>query len=392
MKPILQLENVSKKYRIRHQREPYLSLRERLLDILRTGKSDSEDFYALDNVSFDVEAGASLGIIGRNGAGKSTLLKILSKITPPTKGRIVTRGRIASLLEVGTGFHPELTGRENVFFNGSLLGMKRREISNKFDAIVDFSGIEKFLDTPLKHFSSGMQLRLAFSVAAFLEPEILVVDEVLAVGDAEFQRKCLGKMEDVSRNGRTILFVSHDLEAVEKLCSNTLLLDSGKIMTMGPSAQVIDKYVQHGRKDFVQYQLSRGVRLVKFRFGQDRSISGKGLPFDIAINLEAGDVSIRDFCILIHTMRGYRVAIVDFRPKISQFRTNEGTIAVRGVIDRLNLVEGEYQFGLYYCINDTIGEVTDLSKVTVSDVDNVQVNRYKPQYRGVVELGFSIEE
>jgi lipopolysaccharide transport system ATP-binding protein len=205
VKPILEVHHLAKKYKIRHQSGGYLSLRERMLNAFKPGNTNSEDFWAVNDVSFEVQPGESVGIIGRNGAGKSTLLKILSKITPPTKGKIITRGRIASLLEVGTGFHPELTGRENIFFNGSLLGMKRKEIEEKFDEIVDFSGVEKFLDTPLKHYSSGMQLRLAFSVAAFLEPEILIIDEVLAVGDAEFQKKCLGKMENVSKNGRTIL-------------------------------------------------------------------------------------------------------------------------------------------------------------------------------------------
>lgn len=205
-------------------------MRERMLSALKFGKIETEDFWAVNDVSFEVNPGESIGIIGRNGAGKSTLLKILSKITPPTKGKIITRGRMASLLEVGTGFHPELTGRENIFFNGSLLGMKRREIETKFDEIVDFSGVEKFLDTPLKHYSSGMQLRLAFSVAAFLEPEILVIDEVLAVGDAEFQKKCLGKMEDVSKSGRTILFVSHNMAAVENLCSRGILISEGSVV------------------------------------------------------------------------------------------------------------------------------------------------------------------
>jgi lipopolysaccharide transport system ATP-binding protein len=194
MKPILEIQHISKRYKIHHIPGGYLSLRERVLSAFK-GSTNVEDFWALHDVSFNVQPGDSLGIIGRNGAGKSTLLKILSKITPPTQGRIVSRGRIASLLEVGTGFHPELTGRENIFFNGSLLGMKKKEIEKNFDAILDFSGTEKFLDTPLKHFSSGMQLRLAFSVAAFLEPEVLVIDEVLAVGDAEFQKKCLGKMD-----------------------------------------------------------------------------------------------------------------------------------------------------------------------------------------------------
>lgn len=194
MKPILEIQNVSKKFRIAHEMSPYLTFQGRLMNLLRFKSTmTSEEFWALKDVSFSILPGESVGIIGKNGAGKSTLLKILSRITPPSTGRIITRGRIASLLEVGTGFHPELTGRENIFLNGSILGMKRKEIQQKFDAIVDFSGVEKFLDTPLKHYSSGMQLRLAFAVAAFLEPEILIIDEVLAVGDAEFQKKCMGK-------------------------------------------------------------------------------------------------------------------------------------------------------------------------------------------------------
>ncbi len=242
MKPILEVHHLAKKYRIRHLSGGYLNLRERMLNALRFNNSQIEDFWAVNDLSFEVHPGESIGIIGRNGAGKSTLLKILSKITPPTRGKIITRGRMASLLEVGTGFHPELTGRENIFFNGSLLGMKRREIEAKFDEIIDFSGVEKFLDTPLKHYSSGMQLRLAFSVAAFLEPEILVIDEVLAVGDAEFQKKCLGKMENVSKSGRTILFVSHNMAAVENLCSKAILLNDGKIILNDTVFNVTKEY------------------------------------------------------------------------------------------------------------------------------------------------------
>ncbi len=241
MKPILEVENVAKKFRIQHLAGGYLTLREQMLKYFQSNNSN-EDFWALNDISFKVEPGESLGIIGRNGAGKSTLLKILSRITPPTKGRITTRGRIASLLEVGTGFHPELTGRENIFFNGSLLGMRRREITERFDEIVDFSGTEKFLDTPLKHYSSGMQLRLAFSVAAFLEPEILIIDEVLAVGDAEFQKKCLGKMENVTKSGRTILFVSHQLGIVSQLCRKVILLDKGTLLSEGPPEKIINEY------------------------------------------------------------------------------------------------------------------------------------------------------
>ncbi|HNT49199.1 MAG TPA: ABC transporter ATP-binding protein, partial [Cyclobacteriaceae bacterium] len=242
MLPVLEVKGVSKKFSIRHE-SPYLSFRDRVMDLFKPTHSSSEEFWALRDVSFEIQPGESIGIIGKNGAGKSTLLKILSKITPPTQGRIIGRGRIASLLEVGTGFHPELTGRENIFLNGSILGMKRQEIASKFDAIVDFAGTERFLDTPLKHYSSGMQLRLAFAVAAFLEPEILVIDEVLAVGDAEFQKKCIGKMEDVSRSGRTILFVSHNMAAVQSLCTKSILLQRGELKAMGSSANVVAQYL-----------------------------------------------------------------------------------------------------------------------------------------------------
>jgi lipopolysaccharide transport system ATP-binding protein len=241
LKPILEIQGISKQYQIEGNKKPYLSLRESLFNFLKPS-STKESFWALDDVSFSLMPGDTLGIIGRNGAGKSTLLKILSKITPPTKGKIITRGRIASLLEVGTGFHPELSGRENVYMNGSILGMKRSEIEKHFDAIVDFSGVERFLDTPLKHYSSGMQLRLAFAVAAFLEPEILVIDEVLAVGDSEFQKKCLNKMEDVSQSGRTIIFVSHQLSAIRSLCSKGVFMQQGKLREFGAIETVIQSY------------------------------------------------------------------------------------------------------------------------------------------------------
>ena len=242
-KNIIEIHNVSKMFRIHHQAGGYLSLRERLAGFYKLKKSLDEDFWAIKDVSFNVKPGESKAIIGRNGSGKSTLLKILSKITPPSSGRIITRGRMASLLEVGTGFHPELTGLENVFFNGSLLGMSKREIEAKFDEIVDFSGVEKFLDTPLKRYSSGMQLRLAFSVAAFLESEILVIDEVLAVGDIDFQKKCLDKMETVTKSGRTILFVSHNMAAIRTLCSSVVVLDKGQVKYHGEVNNGIDKYM-----------------------------------------------------------------------------------------------------------------------------------------------------
>lgn len=250
MQPILEIQNISKKFRIWHERAPYLSLRDGITSFLKSpfpsGREGDglEDFWALKDISFDVMPGESIGIIGKNGAGKSTLLKILSKITPPTEGKIISRGRIASLLEVGTGFHPELSGRENIFLNGSILGMKRKEIQKKFEEIVDFSGVEKFLDTPLKHYSTGMQLRLAFAVAAFLEPEILLIDEVLAVGDAEFQRKCLGKMDEVSKSGRTVLFVSHNMGAISQLCSKSIFLKEGKIAAMDTTNKIVSQYLE----------------------------------------------------------------------------------------------------------------------------------------------------
>lgn len=228
-------------YKVRGKEDPY----EKITEVNnRTQKTSGEYVWALEDVNFSVEKGEVLGIIGKNGAGKSTLLKILSKVTGPTKGDIKVRGRIASLLEVGTGFHPELTGRENVFLNGAILGMQKSEIKAKFDEIVAFSGVEKYIDTPVKRYSSGMYVRLAFAVAAHLEPEILIIDEVLAVGDAEFQKKCLGKMKDVSGQGRTVLFVSHNMTAVNALCNKAILLKHGKIISTGRTHDVVNEYIK----------------------------------------------------------------------------------------------------------------------------------------------------
>ncbi|MBK5286037.1 MAG: ABC transporter ATP-binding protein, partial [Bacteroidia bacterium] len=266
MKNILEIQNISKKFLIYHERQPYLSVRESISSAFsRNGSPSNEEFWALKDVSFDVSTGDSIGIIGKNGAGKSTLLKILSRITPPTEGKITARGRVASLLEVGTGFHPELTGRENIFLNGSILGMKRKEIILKFAEIVDFSGVEKFLDTPLKHFSSGMQLRLAFAVAAFLDPEILIIDEVLAVGDAEFQKKCLGKMSEVSQSGRTLLFVSHNLPSIKALCNKGMLLRNGLLETFGGVHETVNQYLSIANSDAPRIKC---VITDKFRKGQ----------------------------------------------------------------------------------------------------------------------------
>jgi lipopolysaccharide transport system ATP-binding protein len=246
-------DRLSKQYRIGELQAGYETLRESLTHAARRlaggyHRHPHEHIWALRDVSFEVAEGEVLGVIGRNGAGKSTLLKVLTRITAPSDGHAEIRGRVGSLLEVGTGFHPELTGRENIFLNGSILGMKRREISHKLPEIVEFSGIEQFIDTPVKRYSSGMYVRLAFSVAAHLEPEILLVDEVLAVGDAEFQRRCLGRMEDFGESGRTVLFVSHNMQTLSQLCDRAILLERGEIVLDGPASEVVAKYLQsvHG--------------------------------------------------------------------------------------------------------------------------------------------------
>ncbi|HEX4336088.1 MAG TPA: ABC transporter ATP-binding protein [Polyangiaceae bacterium] len=240
------VDTIGKRYRLGGA-EANDSLRSRLGQLVRRTKAKPDDsFWALDEISFSAKQGETIGIIGRNGAGKSTLLKVLSRITSPTRGRVEIHGRVGCLLEVGTGFHPELSGRDNVFLNGTILGMKRSEIRRHFDEIVAFAEVEKFIDTPVKHYSSGMYLRLAFAVAAHLQPEILIVDEVLAVGDARFQKKCLDKMEDVSRHGRTVLFVSHNMPSVTRLCPRTILLDKGRVLADGPSHDVVSAYLRGG--------------------------------------------------------------------------------------------------------------------------------------------------
>ena len=268
----LKAENISKQYRlgqvgtgtlshdlnrfwhqIRGKEDPYLKIGE-AND--RSKKGESEYVWSLRDINFEIKQGDAVGIIGKNGAGKSTLLKLLSKVTKPTTGKIYTNGRIASLLEVGTGFHPEMTGRENIYLNGAILGMTRKEITRKFDEIVDFSGVERYIDTPVKRYSSGMYVRLAFAVAAHLESEILIVDEVLAVGDAEFQKKCLGKMGDVSKGeGRTVLFVSHNISAIKSLCNSGIVLQNGKILTLGSVDNCVNRYLEgsHGAKSNQSY-------------------------------------------------------------------------------------------------------------------------------------------
>lgn len=286
MSSAIKVNNLSKRYIIGHQRkERYTALRDVMADTVKRSikkllphsyrvdtETTLEEFWALKDINFEIQQGDRVGIIGRNGAGKSTLLKILSRITEPTNGRIKIKGRVASLLEVGTGFHPELTGRENIYLNGAILGMSRIEIAKKFDEIVDFAEIEKFLDTPVKRYSSGMYVRLAFAVAAHLEPEILIVDEVLAVGDAQFQKKCLGRMEEVGKEGRTIIFVSHNIQAIRQLCSSAILLESGSLLAFDSSQQVTDLYFQQTLRSITQRDLTETIN---------------HLPIDPSFKLEA---------------------------------------------------------------------------------------------------------
>lgn len=275
MQPIIEVQNLSKKYRFGF-RQPYYSFRDVLIGfvqkpfnlfkrkkIKKNGLADDE-FWALHDVSFSIHAGEVIGIIGRNGAGKTTLLKLLSRITPPTKGKIILRGRVASLLEVGTGFHPELTGRENIYLNGAILGMTRYEVKKKFEEIVNFAEVSKFLDTPVKHYSSGMYMRLAFAVAANLDCEILMVDEVLAIGDAQFQQKCLGKIEDMSKAGRTVLFVSHNMSAVKKLCTKGILLREGKASDLLKIDDLVEDYLASRTKSFESMTINLPKCGIKF--------------------------------------------------------------------------------------------------------------------------------
>ncbi|MBN1971009.1 MAG: ATP-binding cassette domain-containing protein [Candidatus Delongbacteria bacterium] len=255
----IKIENLSKKYIIGHDNSlPYSTFRDTLADFgnkfnpvnwfKEQNQNSKEEFWALKDINLEIKQGEKIGIIGRNGAGKSTLLKILSRITEPTTGSVKIKGRVASLLEVGTGFHPELSGRENIFLNGAILGMRKQEIKSKFDEIVDFSGVEKFLDTPVKRYSSGMYVRLAFAVAAHLEPEILLIDEVLAVGDAEFQKKCLGKMDDVAKQGRTVIFVSHNMAAVRQLCERGVLVEKGEVKYSGLTDTIVSQYISNNNR------------------------------------------------------------------------------------------------------------------------------------------------
>lgn len=396
---IIKVEGVGKKYIISHEQAAgYTALRDVISNkakaMIKAKKNSlpaKEEFWALKDLNFEIKQGEAVGIIGRNGAGKSTLLKILSRITEPTTGRIELNGRVASLLEVGTGFHPELTGRENIFLNGAILGMSRAEMKRKFDEIVDFSGVEKFLDTPVKRYSSGMYVRLAFSIAAHLEPEILVVDEVLAVGDSEFQKKCLGKMKEVTnKEGRTVLFVSHDITAIEFLCDTAIYLRNGEVKSYNHSYIITTEYLKDNRESMKlknSISLSEGVLLKSINVNNLIS-SGDPLPFEITIECSCSTPPrISEFCLLFYNSRGQRVAILDLRDYLYIFKCVENQIEFNGVIRNFNLVEGDYFVGLYYTLNNTSKDIFEITQVSVkANIDKSKSKPYEAQYRGFAEL------
>jgi lipopolysaccharide transport system ATP-binding protein len=424
-------EHLSKRYRI-GERESYKALRDVITDgiaspfrkvrsALRNGNGPSPsalssshdarpsslstqhsalraetEFWALDDVSFEIKRGEVVGIIGRNGAGKSTLLKILSRITKPTKGHAKIHGRVGSLLEVGTGFHPELTGRENIYLNAAILGMRKAEVARKFDEIVAFAEVERFIDTPVKRYSSGMYVRLAFAVAAHMETEVLLIDEVLAVGDTAFQKKCLGKMSDVSRQGRTILFVSHDMNAIQVLCQKTIHLTSGKIAGFGETSEQIAAYLSGKKlKGGVAPEdslcLAQMLEIRRFEFTPNPVISGR--PVSFALELSAKEfIKLDEIAILIYSSLGRRLAIIDLRRADRSYRLNgSGVEAISGRIRGLPLVEGDYQIGLYLNWGTIKGDFYDLLDLNVlNDATPGGVIPYEPAARGIIELEYEM--
>ena len=360
---ILKAENISKQYRlgqvgtgtlshdlnrwwhqIRGKEDPYLKIGE-VND--RSTKGTSDYVWALQDINFEVERGEVLGIIGKNGAGKSTLLKILSKVTAPTTGSIKSRGRIASLLEVGTGFNGEMTGRENIFLNGAILGMTKKEIVSKLDEIIEFSGCERYIDTPVKRYSSGMTVRLAFAVAAFLEPEILVIDEVLAVGDAEFQKKAIGKMQDISKGeGRTVLFVSHDLTAIKALCSKTILMNNGRIQTILDTDTVIDMYLSAHAVDQMTFKDKKGKVITDIIMpDKTKIISGKSFNFTVFFN--NSNMEYASLGYLIRDESGKAILAANMHQYGQNLKIDKEQNKIGVTIDKLPLTPGQYSLSIY---------------------------------------------
>jgi lipopolysaccharide transport system ATP-binding protein len=374
MKPAISIEQLSKRYRISHAGSAgaygYRTLRESLADLASlpfrrwrgSAASRTQDFWALKDVTFEVESGEVIGIIGRNGAGKSTLLKVLSRITKPTGGEVKLRGRVGSLLEVGTGFHPELTGRENIFLNGAILGMSRREVAHKFDEIVAFAGVEDFLDTPVKRFSSGMYVRLAFAVAAHLDPEILLVDEVLAVGDHTFQKKCVGRMSDIASSGRTVLLVSHDLPMLAKLSTIAVWIDRGQVKQYGAPADVIKAYCEEVASSAEQSHsveladhparrpgMAPILRRVSLVDPLGQPTTSVPLGGSLAIDLELAEFTGEsDTTLMIHICDMFGTSLAQAHSKIQSSIDLTGVSQARArcVIEDLRLVPGDYTLNL----------------------------------------------
>jgi ABC-type polysaccharide/polyol phosphate transport system ATPase subunit len=407
MSTSIKFENISKQYRlglvstqtlshdlnrwyqmnIRRKEDPYLTIGD-IND--RSTKAESDYIWALRNINFEVQQGDVLGIIGKNGAGKSTLLKILSKVTAPTTGYIKAKGRIASLLEVGTGFHPEMTGRENIFMNGAIMGMSKAEITRKFDEIVDFSGVERYIDTPAKRYSSGMTVRLGFAIAAHLDPEILVVDEVLAVGDAEFQKKAIGKMQNVSKGeGRTVLFVSHNMGAIRDLCNKSVILENGTIKEFGRTGLMIEEYLKCNTN--TKSTISKNnITIKKLSFDPQPILSNCLVRFELQILSTTVDL-VNGLALLIYNQLEQRVAIVDLRSELNSYSINQNEeIRISGTIEQLPIVEGSYHIGIYYDGNFVSQNFLDLMTVNIIN-DNSSVIKYPADVRGYVNLNHSFE-
>ena len=404
MKPIIEVKNISKKYRI-GVKQPYYSLRDTLVSAFKHPFSSfkrkktkenglfEDEFWALKDINFSVEQGEVLGIIGRNGAGKSTLLKILSQITPPTTGELILRGRVASLLEVGTGFHPELTGRENIFLNGAILGMRQKEIKKKFDEIVDFAEVEKFLDTSMKHYSSGMYMRLAFSVAAHLEPEILLVDEVLAVGDTQFQKKCLGKMGDIAKEGRTVIYVSHNMNSIKDLCENAILLQNGKIVLNDRVDKVIKKYLLDfqdlSRKSVIMRSDRRGMGRIKIQkiIINGGKIVRSGEKYEILIDYASNHKNFLKNCRLGLTFKDFSdqyLFICATEVYFNQPLNLPPNGLIKCIIDKLPLTEGDYFIDAFFEVNNTIEDwiFNAISFKVLPGKYYMGLRQYPPGYEG----------
>jgi homopolymeric O-antigen transport system ATP-binding protein len=396
----IRAEGLSKQYAIGAAKQRYYTLREALakgmtapfkrLLKLPGGSAAAEMIWAVKDLSFQINRGEVVGIIGHNGAGKSTLLKILSRIVMPSEGRVAVRGRVASLLEVGTGFHPELTGRENVFLNGAILGMTRGEVRQKFDEMVSFADVERFIDTPVKHYSSGMYMRLAFAVAAHLETDILLVDEVLAVGDASFQKKCLAKMENVAGHGRTVLFVSHNMSAVQSLCGRVIHLANGKIKEDGEPQHVINDYLSSATVSQTihkRLKVGNALTLMNMSVLPNPVESGKDVRFQFEL-VANHLVQLNEAVLVLFALEGTRVGMVDLRPAGFPFTMRTGDcVRIDAVLRSIPLVDHQYRVALWIDYGVS-ASVVDIANFTVLPPiqENALYAPYSAQARGLVEF------